>query len=124
MEEWREMIAFIEPRLDSIHGIYVFTAEGDQGGPNALQRRLLGDMYNRYSRQIPLAVMTKSMVVRTMLTAINLFSKSPTRPFPHENNAAAFQHIGVPAKERSNIETAVRQELFRLNAVEKVRTSA
>jgi hypothetical protein len=95
--EWQAYLQETERWFGPLIGCLVVTAGG---GPNGAQRRALAEMFARHGPVVVrTAVMMDSVVVRTIVNAINLFNPQ-IQAFRGDALDAALQHIrGVAHRE-------------------------
>jgi hypothetical protein len=105
-EEWFGYLQDVER-----HGIdrtmQLIATEG--GGPNAAQRRYLNDLLA--GRHVPVAVMSGSTAIRTMVTALSWFNRK-IRAFSPTGLADALVYLEIP---KSRIEL-IEREMVKLRA--------
>jgi hypothetical protein len=95
IEEWDTLMEFYKSGADEFSGVLVYT---NGGSPNATQRKRLRDVFG--ARLPPAsAILTSSMPVRMVITAINLFLNNRVRAIDQQTPEAALDYLGVFAKE-------------------------
>src|SRR5690349_230705 len=95
--DWKALMADVEQQARQISGLFVYAAEG--GGPNAVHRKQIIEMWARVGRPPPIAVVASSPAVRAMITAINYFLPRPIREFSLDAMGEALEYVGVPPSE-------------------------
>src|SRR5262245_165121 len=83
----------VEQHRARIKGTLVYTLGG---APNATQRKQLREIIWRGGEPFPTAIMMGSAMIRTVITAINLFLNNQLRTFTLEELEAALQYIRAP----------------------------
>lgn len=110
--DWDEWLKDIEREAPSIDGVLVYT-EG--GGPDARQRKLTAEMWERRGYMPPVALVSGSPLVRVIVTALNYFLSNPIRAYPPSDLEAALAlHLKVPRVEHTEIRRAISSALGRL----------
>jgi hypothetical protein len=107
-QDHRDSIQFFR-NLDFARVKILAITEG--GAPSTVQRKDFNDALK--GRQIPLALVTDSTLVRGAVTAYGWFNKN-IRPFPRANLEDALAYLGVPeAKYEKHIRAvaALREEV-------------
>lgn len=102
-EDWKHHVADCVARLSSLRGAIIMT---ERQGPNARQRELVAGEPGFHTR--PVAVVTPSMMVRGIVTALRWFG-SEMRAFNPEDLDRALVYVDVPAASRDRIRGALVQ---------------
>jgi hypothetical protein len=114
--DWEGWLDHVNREVPMFTGMLVYT-EG--GGPDAGQRRKTAEMWARQARMPAIAVVTRSSVVRLMVTALNYFLSRPIRGYaPGEIGEALSEHLKVAPGDREEILVAVAVALRSLQQVE------
>src|SRR5262245_47578488 len=98
-KEWTAHCAEIVQRRAAIHGVLVI-AHGS--GSNATQRHELREAWGPGTPP-PVAVMTRSVVTRGILTALNWFMSNRLKPFSNDDFAGAFAYAQVPPAAQAEV---------------------
>ncbi len=104
-EEWIEHCAGIAAQRKSIAGVVVI-ANGS--GPSALQRQKLQEAWGA-GPPPPIAILTRSTVVRGVLTALNWFMANKLKPFSANDFTGAFDYVRVPEAARPEVLRVIRR---------------
>jgi hypothetical protein len=91
-EEWSAHCAGIVAQRAAIEGVVVI-ANGS--GPSALQRQRLQEAWGPGTPP-PIAILTRSTVVRGVLTALNWFMANKLKPFAASDFPGAFRYVKLP----------------------------
>jgi len=111
--EWDTWLEDVEREVPTLSGALVYT-EG--GGPDARQRKETAAMWNRQARSLPIAVVTKSPVVRGMLTALNFFLSRPLRGYaPEQLDEALTEYLKVAPEQQAELRRVVAAALANLH---------
>jgi hypothetical protein len=102
-EEWRAYLDGVAKIEASVRAFYVRT---DGGGPNALQRELLTKFFETRSMP-PVAIVTPSVMVRGIMTALNWFLNNRLRLFSPSQAVEAFGYLQVAPADRGPLEAVV-----------------
>ena len=102
--EWTLHCEGIAERRAEIRGVVVL-AHGP--GPNARQRHELAEAWA--GTPPPVAVMTRSTIVRGVLTALNWFMANRLEPFSEYDFAGAFAYVRVPEGQRAHVLASMRK---------------
>jgi len=95
-EEWARWIALaLDPSAD---GVRTIVESSGNSGPNAKQRRALADALG--GADIRSAILTDSLVVRGIVTAIAWLNVS-LRAFAPDQQREAAEYLGLDASERA-----------------------
>jgi hypothetical protein len=104
-EEWVEYIETLRRLGDASHRTLVFSAGG---GPTALQREDL-ERLTEEQEHVKVAVITRSLVARGMVTALRWLRRDANAAFEPGKLDAAFDYLGLDDPERHRArELAVR----------------
>jgi hypothetical protein len=111
-------LANLERQADQVSGVFVY-AEGDSG-PNAAQRKQVIELWARFERPPPIAVVAKSPAVGAMITALNFFLARPILGFKPEAIDDALDYVGVPSAANRLVRQVTWSALTRMKAVQRL----
>ena len=103
--EWTVHCKEIAERRSAIRGVIV-VAKGP--GPDTLQREELQKSWEGGAPP-PIAIMSKSAIVRGVLTALNWFMANKLKPFAETDYEGAFRYLQLDDKERAEVLAAIRR---------------
>ena len=89
-EEWYRYMSVVRQRGIERTVQLIVT---DGGGPNSSQRKYLNDLLA--GRVVPVSVLSGSVTVRGITTALGWFNRE-IKAFQPSELAAALQHLGIP----------------------------
>jgi hypothetical protein len=114
--DWEGWLDHVSREVPMFTGMLVHT-EG--GGPDAGQRQKTAEMWARHARMPSIAVVTRSPVVRLMVTALNYFLSRPIRAYaPAAIDEALSEHLKVAPGDREEIRLAIGVAMRSLQKVE------
>ena len=102
-EEWDEHQSFFESQCKLLRGMFVYTLGG---GPNAGQRREIQRIFGQLP-DFSSAVVTPSVLVRSIVTAINFFRTDRFKMFAPTEMNEAFAYVSASESERQDILTVI-----------------
>jgi hypothetical protein len=102
-EEWSAFLKAMELDLPNLRGILVFTAGGSL---NARQREQIELLTTRGNLRV--AVLTDSVVVRGVVTALSWF-KVQIKAFAPNAEQSALEHLGVEPAARAAVLASLRE---------------
>lgn len=103
--EWTVHCREIAKRRPGLRGVIV-VANGS--GPNTLQRQELQEVWGAATPP-PIAIMTRSSVLRGVLTALNWFMSNRLKAFRETDFDGAFDYLGLEASARTEVMVAMRK---------------
>lgn len=99
--EWDEYVGGVsDAKKPPIKGIFVVT---DGGGPNAAQRQRLLSSLDQRSARPRVAILSPSVLVRSIVAALNLFAAQPMKMFSPSDVDGAMGYLGVTRAEREEL---------------------
>jgi hypothetical protein len=109
-EEWQAYMADIGQRLPQFDAVYSF-AQGV--GPSGAQRKMSVDFWKKQARQLPIAVVTPSLLVVRAAGALRWFMPSQIKAFIPRDKDKAFDYLKLTAAQRQSVERTVAALLSR-----------
>lgn len=109
-EEWAEYMEFTRKNLKQIKCTMIMT-EG--GGPNAMQRGALNDLFEAENFKGKVSVVTLSRLVRGIVTALGWFNPN-IRAFSTIQIPAALEYLGVPASDNDAVMREIKSLRIRV----------
>jgi hypothetical protein len=111
--EWEEsMVVAIDKAERKLIDCYLIFTDG--GAPNANQRRRITD--SKAVSVLPTSVLTDSIFVRGVLTALNWMGKVG-KPFAPAHVQSALDHLAIPRAQRNDLLRAVALQKLSLAAL-------
>jgi hypothetical protein len=98
---------------ERVDGLFVFT---HGGAPNARQRKLLREVWAHRGKTPRVSVLTNAIVVRTVVTAFNIFLNNQLKMFALSELHPALEYLGIPPERRDPILRALERLRARLGA--------
>lgn len=107
-EEWSNYLDDMEAFLPRMRGVMVLT---HGGGPTATQRAKFKTFWGsqKIDPEVRLAVLTSSVMVRGIVTAVTWFVKNPIQTFAPTSLDEAFTFLGLTGHERTLLRERVDQ---------------
>lgn len=102
--QWEQFFAFTRENMPKNTLVSTLGAK-----PNALQRKLMRDLLEKHTPKPLVAVLTDSVLVRTALTAMNVFVGKQTCPFAPSAIDDALAFVGVHKDEFVAVKESLRQ---------------
>jgi hypothetical protein len=94
MQEWTAYFDGIRKNIADCHGLLVFSIGG---GPDAVQRRYAADFFNQPGRRpLPAAILTNSVFVRGVVTAVAWLSPQKLAAFSPSDLKGALHFLRSP----------------------------
>jgi len=115
-EEWTAYLQDIKSRIRDIDALIVLTAGG---APTATQREATSKFWAGEPRRPRIAVITPSVFVRTIVTAMSWAMGQQIRAFSVDDSDSAFSYLTLTLAQRAKVSeelARLQRELFEITS--------
>ncbi|MDB4991053.1 MAG: hypothetical protein JWN04_6231 [Myxococcaceae bacterium] len=111
--DWRRWLDLYRGSLPTLRGVLVYSLGG---GPDAAQRGALIDLTRGWGAAPPTAIVTSSMLMRGLVTALHWFMPAHLQAaiYPLAELELALEHLRVPAELRDPLRRQLASTLERM----------